>query len=77
MPKFDTKFACQSDALASVERYNNAKLDGKPMQIELVGVSIVTPAAVPPTTNSILGKPNITFRRYGIFWSFCIIIVNS
>ncbi|GFZ14890.1 RNA-binding (RRM/RBD/RNP motifs) family protein [Actinidia rufa] len=53
----------QSDALAAVERYNNVHLDGKPMHIELVGVSIVTPAAVPPTTNSILGKPNFTFRR--------------
>ncbi|XP_057487471.1 THO complex subunit 4B-like [Actinidia eriantha] len=56
-------FARQSDALAAVERYNNVHLDGKPMHIELVGVSIVTPAAVPPTTNSILGKPNFTFRR--------------
>lgn len=41
------------------------QLDGKPMKIELVGVNIVTPAAVVPTTNGILGHhPSASFGRY-------------
>ncbi|XP_041000554.1 THO complex subunit 4B-like [Juglans microcarpa x Juglans regia] len=55
-------FLRQSDAVAAIKRYNNVELDGKPMKIELVGVSLVTPAIVPPSTSSILGKPIGTFR---------------
>lgn len=57
-------FAHQSDALKAIERFNNVQLDGKPMKIELVGVNIVTPAAVVPTTNGILGNhPSAGFLR--------------
>ncbi|XP_058753688.1 THO complex subunit 4A-like [Vicia villosa] len=40
-------FTRQSDALSAFKRYNNTRLDGKPMQIELVGIgtsSNITPA---------------------------------
>ncbi|KAF7149421.1 hypothetical protein RHSIM_Rhsim03G0123600 [Rhododendron simsii] len=57
-------FAHQADALKAIERFNNVQLDGKPMKIELVGVNIVTPAAVVPTTNGILGHhPSAGFGR--------------
>lgn len=50
-------FTRPADALAALKRYNNVQLDGKPMKIEMVGVKIVTPVAVNPTTSSILGNP--------------------
>ncbi|KAI9157768.1 hypothetical protein LWI28_027632 [Acer negundo] len=34
-------FSSQANALAAIRRYNNMKLDGKPMKIELVGESVV------------------------------------
>ncbi|KAG2723711.1 hypothetical protein I3843_02G159900 [Carya illinoinensis] len=55
-------FLRQFDAVAAIKRYNNVELDGKPMKIELVGVNLVTPAIVPPSTSSILGKPIGVFR---------------
>ncbi|KAK2978098.1 hypothetical protein RJ640_009262, partial [Escallonia rubra] len=45
----DVVFAHRSEALAAIKRYNNLQLDGRPMQIELVGVKLVSPAAIPPT----------------------------
>jgi hypothetical protein len=40
-------FSRRSDALAAVKRYNNMPLDGKPMQIEIIGTNI---EALPPPT---------------------------
>lgn len=57
-------FLHYSDAIAAIKRYNNVQLDGKPLKIELVGLNLVTPPAVLPTGESILGKPNGAFRRY-------------
>ncbi|KAF8395096.1 hypothetical protein HHK36_019037 [Tetracentron sinense] len=51
-------FSRRADAVAAVKRYNNVQLDGKPMKIEIVGTNIVTPPAVTPATNGILGNPN-------------------
>lgn len=56
-------FARESDALAALRRYNNTKLYGKTLQIELVGASLVTPAAAPLGQSSLLGKPNDVFAR--------------
>ncbi|XVE99533.1 hypothetical protein REPUB_Repub03eG0207200 [Reevesia pubescens] len=56
-------FFRQMDALAAIKRYNNVQLDGKPMTIELVGANVVMAAPVPPTKSSILGKPNVAYRR--------------
>ena len=39
-------FSRRSDALAVVKRYNNVLLDGKPMQIEIIGTNTEAP---PPT----------------------------
>ena len=65
-------FARQSDALVAIERFHNVQLDGKPMKIELVGVNIVTPIAMSPTTNGILGNPSNSFRRYGLSGVSCM-----
>ncbi|XP_020231978.1 THO complex subunit 4B [Cajanus cajan] len=51
-------FVRYSDALAAIKKYNNMRLDGKPLQIELVGTSSVTPAVAPSYQNSFLGRPN-------------------
>ncbi|KAE9604930.1 hypothetical protein Lal_00036768 [Lupinus albus] len=52
-------FARRSDALAAIKKYNNMKLDGKPLQIELVGTCSVTPPVMPPFQSSLLGPiPN-------------------
>ncbi|VFQ76777.1 unnamed protein product [Cuscuta campestris] len=40
-------FARRQDALSALKRYNNVQLDGKPMKIEMVGVSIVAPSVQP------------------------------
>ena len=58
-------YARQSSALAAIKRYNNMKLDGKPLQIELVGVNLVGPPVVPrPFTGSLSGRPsNDVFGR--------------
>lgn len=57
-------FTKQSDALAAIKKYNNMNLDGKPLQIELVGTSLVTPAAAMPLAqSSLLGSPNDLFLR--------------
>ncbi|KAL5057092.1 hypothetical protein RYX36_028696 [Vicia faba] len=61
-------FTRQSDALSALKRYNNTRLDGKPLQIELVGIgtSIITPADTQIGTSSItpankqIGKSSIT-----------------
>lgn len=55
-------FLHQTDAIAAVTRYNNVQLDGKPMKIELVGPSLVIPAAVPPSAKGVLGNPFGAFR---------------
>ncbi|GAU17787.1 hypothetical protein TSUD_171760 [Trifolium subterraneum] len=61
-------FTRQSDALAALKRYNNMRLDGKVLQIELVGTSLVTTAAAttPLDQSSSLGRPNDGFVRCGI-----------
>ncbi|KAJ1435534.1 RNA-binding domain superfamily, partial [Sesbania bispinosa] len=51
-------FTRHSDALAAIKRYNNMRLDGKPLKIELVGTSFVTPPVMPLYQNSLLGRPN-------------------
>ncbi|KAK9290795.1 hypothetical protein L1049_008973 [Liquidambar formosana] len=51
-------FTRRPDAVAAVKRYNNVQLDGKPMKIEIVGTNIVTPATLPPATNSMYGNQN-------------------
>ncbi|RDX80067.1 THO complex subunit 4A, partial [Mucuna pruriens] len=51
-------FVRHTDALAAIKKYNNMRLDGKPLQIELVGTSSVAPAVTPLCQNSFLGRPN-------------------
>ncbi|KQJ92708.1 THO complex subunit 4B isoform X2 [Brachypodium distachyon] len=45
-------FARRSDALAALKRYNNVQLDGKPMQIEVIGTNIEAPAPAIFTINT-------------------------
>lgn len=56
-------FVRHSDALAAMEKYNNMRLDGKPLQIELVGTSSVTPAVGCLSPNGLLGRPNDVLLR--------------
>ncbi|CAL9749667.1 unnamed protein product [Musa acuminata subsp. burmannicoides] len=58
-------FSRRADALAAVKRYNNVQLDGKPMQIEIIGINIPTPAAVPQFSNGVSGTPNGAPKRTG------------
>ena len=52
-----------SDALLAIKKYNNMRLDGKPLQIELVGTSLATPAVAPLCQNNLMGRPNdVHFR---------------
>ncbi|KAI8527707.1 hypothetical protein RHMOL_Rhmol12G0095900 [Rhododendron molle] len=51
-------FARQSDALAAIDRYDNMRLHGKRMKIELVvGVSNSSPPAMPPVTKDLVENP--------------------
>lgn len=45
-------FARRSDALAALKRYNNVQLDGKPMQIEVIGTNIEAPTPAIFTINT-------------------------
>ncbi|KAK7394228.1 hypothetical protein VNO78_14750 [Psophocarpus tetragonolobus] len=58
-------FVRHSDALAAINKYNNMRLDGKALQIELVGTSSVTPAVAPLFLNNLLGRPNDVHLRVG------------
>ncbi|KAK7374811.1 hypothetical protein VNO80_08252 [Phaseolus coccineus] len=49
-------FMRNSDALSAIKKYNNMRLDGKPLQIELVGTS--TPVLAPLRQNYLLGRPD-------------------
>lgn len=56
-------FVRHSDALLAIKKYNNMRLDGKPLQIELVGTSLATPAVAPLCQNNLMGRPNdVHFR---------------
>ncbi|XP_061338356.1 THO complex subunit 4B-like [Gastrolobium bilobum] len=51
-------FTRRSDALTAIKKYNNMRLDGKSLQIELVGTRLVSSAVTPLCQNSLLGRPN-------------------
>jgi THO complex subunit 4 len=53
-------FSRRSHALAAIKRYNNVKLDGKPMQIEIIGTNIEAPPP-PPATFS-FNQPALNFN---------------
>ncbi|XP_062010786.1 THO complex subunit 4A-like [Rosa rugosa] len=56
-----------SDALAAIERYNNQHLDGKKVEIKLVGLNVVSPVPLllPPNTNFMQEHPTPVFQRLG------------
>lgn len=58
-------FARRIDALGAVKKYNNVLLDGKPMQIEIIG-TIPTPTVVPQVSNGAIGIPNGASRRFAL-----------
>ncbi|GMP49448.1 LOW QUALITY PROTEIN: hypothetical protein CsSME_00016419 [Camellia sinensis var. sinensis] len=51
------------DVMSAVKRYNNVQLDGKPVEIEIVGTNIATPA-MPPAANGSFGNLHGVPRRY-------------
>lgn len=57
-------FSRRQDALAGVKRFNNVQLDGKPMNIEIVGTNIATPTAPYPNGAFGFGDAN-GFPRSG------------
>ncbi|KAB2596097.1 THO complex subunit 4A-like [Pyrus ussuriensis x Pyrus communis] len=58
----EVRYLHHSDALTAIKKYNDVQLDGKPMKIELVGVSPVASVPVPPITSRLMGKPNVVFQ---------------
>ncbi|WOL13773.1 THO complex subunit 4D-like isoform X1 [Canna indica] len=50
----------RSDALAALKRYNNVQLDGKPMNIEVIGTNLGLP--ITPRVN-VVGGPNGRGKR--------------
>ncbi|XP_071707849.1 THO complex subunit 4B-like [Rutidosis leptorrhynchoides] len=58
-------FVRQSDAVVAMRRYNNVQLDGQPMQLELVGVKIVTPVPIAPMQKDITGNNPTNISRSG------------
>ncbi|CAI9276965.1 unnamed protein product [Lactuca saligna] len=59
-------YSSRQDALATVKRYNNVQLDGKPMNIKIVGLNIVTPVAGFSFPNNSFGNMNGFPRRCNI-----------
>ncbi|KAL3523791.1 hypothetical protein ACH5RR_016625 [Cinchona calisaya] len=56
-------FTRHSDALAAIKRYNDLRLDGRPIKIELVGVNDFTTSAMSPASDGILGHHRGAFRH--------------
>ncbi|EPS62990.1 hypothetical protein M569_11800 [Genlisea aurea] len=56
-------FSRRPDALAAIKKYNNVQLDGKPMQIELVGTNLSTSTGVAPGLG-IFADVNVAPPRY-------------
>ncbi|CAL5388956.1 unnamed protein product [Camellia sinensis] len=50
-----TSIKGSKDVMSAVKRYNNVLLDGKPVEIEIVGTNIATPA-MPPAANGSFGN---------------------
>jgi len=71
-------FVRHSDALSAIKKYNNMRLDGKPLQIELVGTS--SPVVAPFRQNNLLGRPNDSLLRYEILildrFSFSVLYIS-
>ncbi|KAH1156631.1 hypothetical protein GLYMA_18G288400v4 [Glycine max] len=61
-------FVRYHDALAAIKKYNNMRLDGKPLQIELAGTSSATPAVTPLCQNNLMGRPNDHMRKGWRYW---------
>jgi len=65
-----------SDALSAIKKYNNMRLDGKPLQIELVGTS--SPVVAPLHQNNLLG-PSASLLRCEILildhFSFSVLYI--
>ncbi|CAI9298502.1 unnamed protein product [Lactuca saligna] len=59
-------YSRRQDALAAVKRYNNVQLDGKPMNIEIVGLNIMGPVAGFSFPNNSFGNMNGFPRRCNI-----------
>lgn len=53
----------ERDALGAIKRYNGVELDGRPMKIELVGTSLVTPVPVALSNDRFLRSANVPVRR--------------
>lgn len=55
-------FVKRSDALAAMKRYNNVRLDGKPMKIEIIGANAGAPGPLSARVN-VVGGPNGRGKR--------------
>jgi len=71
-------FMRHSDALSAIKKYNYMRLDGKPLQIELVRTS--TPVFAPLRQNNLLERPTDSLLRCEILildhFSFSVLYIS-
>ena len=64
-------FTRRSEAVQALKRYNNVRLDGKEMKIEMIGANLGLAAAPAPRVNVVSGARGRGQREVVMYGSFC------